>query len=119
MNFIDGIAVHCAVSYCTKTEEHEMLVRSLLDNPNIVVDVSNEDMNLPLHYFCQKFISPSCQELGKLLIDKGTSTLQSTSLQSTSLHLTLQSTFNSTLYNLHFTFLPLQLYTLHTRLYTL
>ena len=43
----------------------------LLQFPGIQVEVENNDLNTPLHYFAQNFCSPSCQELGELLIKKG------------------------------------------------
>jgi hypothetical protein len=57
----------------------------LLSFPGTLVDIQNDgnlmnklldfhaiiDGNTALHYFCQKYASPSCIILGKMLIDKG------------------------------------------------
>lgn len=63
--------MHVAVYYSTgKTAEDEILKELLLLN-NVQVDVDNNDSNTPLHYFCERFISPSCEELGTKLIERG------------------------------------------------
>jgi ankyrin repeat protein len=35
------------------------------------VTITNQDMNTPLHYFCEKFASPNCQEAFNLFMTKG------------------------------------------------
>ena len=35
------------------------------------MDIDSVDQNTPLHYFCQKFRSPSCVDLGEQMIKQG------------------------------------------------
>ncbi|KAK5575400.1 hypothetical protein RB653_010660 [Dictyostelium firmibasis] len=58
-------ALHQAVS-----SDDRILMR-VLQYENINVDVQNDDLNTPIHYFCQKFRSPNCQEPFQLFIQKG------------------------------------------------
>ncbi|EGC31160.1 hypothetical protein DICPUDRAFT_95570 [Dictyostelium purpureum] len=58
-------ALHQAVYY------EDKILMKLLQYDNINVDVQNEDYNTPIHYFCQKFKYPSCQEPFQLFIQKG------------------------------------------------
>lgn len=66
-------ALHFAVSCSTGSTKDDDILLQLLDFPGIQVDVSNNDSNIPLHYFCQKFSSPSYQKIGLLLIKPGES----------------------------------------------
>eukprot|EP01132_Coremiostelium_polycephalum_P005348 gene5348-6671_t len=58
-------ALHQAVS-----SDDRILMR-VLQHEGINVDIQNDDKNTPLHYFCQKFRSPNCQESFQLFIQKG------------------------------------------------
>lgn len=53
------------------TDEEEEILTLLLDAPGIRVDVSNTDDNTPLHYFCQKFQTPTCTILGEKMLQLG------------------------------------------------
>ena len=35
------------------------------------VNARNNDNNVPLHYFCAKFLSPNCAEPFDLFVEKG------------------------------------------------
>eukprot|EP01113_Clastostelium_recurvatum_P011683 TRINITY_DN1597_c0_g2_i2.p1 TRINITY_DN1597_c0_g2~~TRINITY_DN1597_c0_g2_i2.p1 ORF type:complete len:643 (-),score=161.00 TRINITY_DN1597_c0_g2_i2:74-2002(-) len=50
-------ALHQSVTLC----DDQVLV-TLLSFPGLNVNVENDDGNTPLHYFCQKFKSPSCHD---------------------------------------------------------
>jgi len=58
--------LHVAASNC----DDQILVL-LLNYDGINVNIVNEDKNSPLHYFCQKFKSPNCQEPFQLFLKKG------------------------------------------------
>eukprot|EP01133_Synstelium_polycarpum_P019412 gene19412-23245_t len=58
-------ALHTAVS------SDDKILMCVLQHENINVDVCNDDMNTPLHYFCQNFRSPNCQEPFALFLSKG------------------------------------------------
>ncbi|KAF2070487.1 hypothetical protein CYY_008198 [Polysphondylium violaceum] len=58
--------LHVAASNC----DDQILVL-LLNYDGINVNITNEDKNSPLHYFCQKFKSPNCQEPFQLFLKKG------------------------------------------------
>jgi hypothetical protein len=46
-------------------------VTLIIPNTGILVDVTNNDLNTPLHHFCQKFKSTKCQEPFYLMLAKG------------------------------------------------
>eukprot|EP01119_Soliformovum_irregulare_P012083 TRINITY_DN3114_c0_g1_i1.p1 TRINITY_DN3114_c0_g1~~TRINITY_DN3114_c0_g1_i1.p1 ORF type:complete len:992 (+),score=287.31 TRINITY_DN3114_c0_g1_i1:99-3074(+) len=62
--------LHCAVSYCVRDDRDEDILERLLGFSNIIVDAPNDDMNTPLHFFVQKFESPSCSTIGQKLISQ-------------------------------------------------
>lgn len=63
----DGFALlHSAVSIASDTS----LVH-LLKYHKIRVDILTKDQTSPLHYFCQKFSSPNCQEPFDIMKEKG------------------------------------------------
>lgn len=72
--------LHHAVSTCTGTEADDKILSKLLKCPQIRVDVTNDDRNTPLHYFSQKFLSPSCVEHGEILIKKEPDTVNQRNL---------------------------------------
>ena len=55
---------------CHGQPAEEEILRKLLDIPTLAVDIPNDDKNLPLHYFAQKYTNLSCYEIGKSLIKK-------------------------------------------------
>lgn len=74
------------MSAATGTDCDDEIVKALLDFPGtflsiahlfiplgIQVDVENQDNNTPLHYFCQKFVSPTCVSVGEKLLKLGES----------------------------------------------
>eukprot|EP01119_Soliformovum_irregulare_P002953 TRINITY_DN1320_c0_g1_i1.p1 TRINITY_DN1320_c0_g1~~TRINITY_DN1320_c0_g1_i1.p1 ORF type:complete len:915 (+),score=278.57 TRINITY_DN1320_c0_g1_i1:57-2801(+) len=63
--------LHHAISTCTQSESDEKILRMILSVPTLKADAVNHDGNTPLHYFCQRYLSPSCVEFGNLLISKG------------------------------------------------
>jgi len=58
-------ALHQAVS------SDDKILMKVLQHEGINVDVQNDDKNTPIHYFCQTFRSPNCQEPFQLFIQKG------------------------------------------------
>ncbi|KAH3732578.1 serine/threonineprotein kinase [Pelomyxa schiedti] len=49
----------------------EQIVSQLLRIPGINVRLQNLDMNTPLHYFCEKFRSPKCDEVFAKFLEMG------------------------------------------------
>jgi hypothetical protein len=50
---------------------NEKILIALLSKKEISVNVTNENLETPLHYFCQKFASPNCEKPFKLFLAKG------------------------------------------------
>jgi hypothetical protein len=50
---------------------NDAILHALLAFQGINVNVQNNDQNTPLHYFCEKNLSPDCERIGQTLIDKG------------------------------------------------
>lgn len=67
--------LHIAVSNSSGTSRDDDVLKLLLDFPGIKFDAENQDKNTPLHYFCQKFISPGCVEFGEILIKNAPSVI--------------------------------------------
>lgn len=60
-------ALHvAAMSAC-----EDQILMLLLNYDGIDVNTPNDDCNSPLHYFCQKFKSPNCQEPFQLFLKRG------------------------------------------------
>ncbi|KAH3731891.1 ankyrin repeat protein [Pelomyxa schiedti] len=57
--------LHHAVQYCD-----EQILLKILNTEGIQVSILNQDLNTPLHYFCEKFRSPQCQEPFNKMIEK-------------------------------------------------
>eukprot|EP01119_Soliformovum_irregulare_P021803 TRINITY_DN7331_c0_g1_i1.p1 TRINITY_DN7331_c0_g1~~TRINITY_DN7331_c0_g1_i1.p1 ORF type:complete len:755 (+),score=229.52 TRINITY_DN7331_c0_g1_i1:122-2386(+) len=57
--------------YNKGTLAEEQILKMILDHEGLDVNARATDGNTALHYFCKKFGSYSCQELGELLIKKG------------------------------------------------
>lgn len=68
---------HCAAAPERKGAAEDEILKEVLEYPSIIIDVSSVDGNTPLHYFCQKFLSVSCQELGAMFFKKGMSSITS------------------------------------------
>lgn len=49
----------------------DQILMLLLNYDGIDVNTPNDDCNSPLHYFCQKFKSPNCQEPFQLFLKRG------------------------------------------------
>ncbi len=47
------------------------ILELMLSYEGILVDVENEDGNTPMHYFCKCFLSPTCQEISKRMLELG------------------------------------------------
>lgn len=62
--------LYTALHQSVATSDDKILLR-LLQYDGIDVDPENDDKNRPLHYFCQKFKSPNCQEPFQIMIEKG------------------------------------------------
>eukprot|EP01119_Soliformovum_irregulare_P002844 TRINITY_DN1309_c1_g1_i1.p1 TRINITY_DN1309_c1_g1~~TRINITY_DN1309_c1_g1_i1.p1 ORF type:complete len:1067 (-),score=334.98 TRINITY_DN1309_c1_g1_i1:55-3186(-) len=62
-----------ACFFSTGKPNEDQIMKSLLKCEQIQVDTCSVDGNTPLHYFCQKYCSPNCIELGDLLIKKANS----------------------------------------------
>jgi len=76
VNVVDSYGwtpLHCATFYCSGKQAEDIIVKALLETPGISIDIETVDGNLPLHYFCQKFVNPSCTDLGLLLTKKQSS----------------------------------------------
>eukprot|EP01107_Rhizomastix_libera_P014113 TRINITY_DN422_c0_g1_i2.p1 TRINITY_DN422_c0_g1~~TRINITY_DN422_c0_g1_i2.p1 ORF type:complete len:821 (-),score=198.20 TRINITY_DN422_c0_g1_i2:30-2492(-) len=56
-------ALHLACQYCD-----EQIICLILHFDGINVNLKNQDDNTPLHYFCEKFSSPQCQDPFQLFI---------------------------------------------------
>eukprot|EP01114_Cavostelium_apophysatum_P024228 TRINITY_DN9423_c0_g1_i11.p1 TRINITY_DN9423_c0_g1~~TRINITY_DN9423_c0_g1_i11.p1 ORF type:complete len:805 (-),score=252.92 TRINITY_DN9423_c0_g1_i11:26-2440(-) len=67
--------LHYAVSNDTGEASDEEILFKLLNAKSVQVDVANHDQNLPIHFFCQKFVGTSCQRLGEILISKSQGTI--------------------------------------------
>lgn len=52
-------------------QSDDKVLKRVLDESDIDVDVENSDKNRPLHYFCQSFKSPNCPEPFQTFIKKG------------------------------------------------
>lgn len=64
-------ALH-ACCYCSRgTDAEEDILRQLLEYSGIRVDVANTDDTTPLHYFCQRFQTPTCTVLGEKMLQLG------------------------------------------------
>eukprot|EP01112_Ceratiomyxa_fruticulosa_P004101 TRINITY_DN1445_c0_g1_i1.p1 TRINITY_DN1445_c0_g1~~TRINITY_DN1445_c0_g1_i1.p1 ORF type:complete len:727 (+),score=136.48 TRINITY_DN1445_c0_g1_i1:310-2490(+) len=81
-------ALHVAASFCD-----DQLLNMLLSYEGTDVNIVNDDLNTPLHYFCQKFKSPNCQESFQLFIRKGVHVNAQNKNGETPLH---KSIFNNT-----------------------
>ncbi|GAM18909.1 hypothetical protein SAMD00019534_020840 [Acytostelium subglobosum LB1] len=57
-------ALHQAVA------ANDQILMRLLQHEGINVDVCNDDKNTPLHYFCQNFRSPNCQDPFQIFLSK-------------------------------------------------
>jgi len=62
--------LHCAC-YCPNTPENYKIIELLLTQDTVQVNVTNDDGNTPLHYFCRNFYDQSCESLFRLFIEKG------------------------------------------------
>ncbi|KYQ90942.1 ankyrin repeat-containing protein [Tieghemostelium lacteum] len=60
-------ALHVAAMSCSD----DQVLMLLLNYEGINVNLLNDDQNSPLHYFCQCFKSPNCQEPFQLFLKKG------------------------------------------------
>lgn len=68
-------ALHIAVSNHSGQNSDEEILKMLFEHPGLECDVENQDQNTPLHFFCQRFISPACGELGEILIQRAPSAI--------------------------------------------
>jgi hypothetical protein len=80
-------ALHLAASYCD-----DQILMILLNYDGIDVNLANGDQNTPLHYFCQKFKSPNCQEPFQLFLKRGVDVNTRNKFRETPLH---KSIFNN------------------------
>lgn len=80
-------ALHLAASYCD-----DQILMILLNYDGIDVNLPNGDQNTPLHYFCQKFKSPNCQEPFQLFLKRGVDVNTRNKYRETPLH---KSIFNN------------------------
>lgn len=80
-------ALHLAASYCD-----DQILMILLNFDGIDVNLANYDLNTPLHYFCQKFKSPNCQEPFQLFLKRGVDVNTRNKYRETPLH---KSIFNN------------------------
>jgi len=80
-------ALHLAASYCD-----DQILMLLLNYDGIDVNLANGDLNTPLHYFCQKFKSPNCQEPFQLFLKRGVDVNTPNKFNETPLH---KSIFNN------------------------
>eukprot|EP00026_Physarum_polycephalum_P002606 Phypoly_transcript_02613.p1 GENE.Phypoly_transcript_02613~~Phypoly_transcript_02613.p1 ORF type:complete len:724 (+),score=92.05 Phypoly_transcript_02613:248-2419(+) len=80
-------ALHLAASYCD-----DQILMILLNYDGIDVNLPNGDLNTPLHYFCQKFKSPNCQEPFQLFLKRGVDVNTRNKYRETPLH---KSIFNN------------------------
>jgi hypothetical protein len=80
-------ALHLAASYCD-----DQILMILLNYDGIDVNLANGDQNTPLHYFCQKFKSPNCQEPFQLFLKRGVDVNTRNKFGETPLH---KSIFNN------------------------
>eukprot|EP01114_Cavostelium_apophysatum_P014059 TRINITY_DN3544_c0_g1_i1.p1 TRINITY_DN3544_c0_g1~~TRINITY_DN3544_c0_g1_i1.p1 ORF type:complete len:1120 (+),score=330.70 TRINITY_DN3544_c0_g1_i1:85-3444(+) len=62
--------LHWIASNCGGNDVDDEIFKRVLKYPGIIVDSENDDRNTPLHYFCQKYKSTSCREIGGMLIDR-------------------------------------------------
>lgn len=68
-------ALHTAVFYNTGTDAEDEILNLLFKHPGIVVDIPNYDDNYPLHYFSQKFTSPSAAHFVQTFLQRGPKTI--------------------------------------------
>ncbi|EAL68440.1 ankyrin repeat-containing protein [Dictyostelium discoideum AX4] len=80
--------LHVAASHCD-----DQILMLLLNYEGINVNITNEDKNSALHYFCQKFRSPNCQEPFSIFLKKGVNVNAQNKNGETPLH---KSIFNNT-----------------------
>eukprot|EP01133_Synstelium_polycarpum_P012204 gene12204-14286_t len=79
--------LHVAASNCD-----DQILMLLLNFEGINVNLTNDDKNSALHYFCQKFKSPNCQEPFQLFLKKGVNVNSQNKNGETPLH---KSIFNN------------------------
>lgn len=60
--------LYTALHQSVATSDDKILLR-LLQYDGIDVDPENDDKNRPLHYFCQKFKSPNCQDPFQIMVN--------------------------------------------------
>eukprot|EP01119_Soliformovum_irregulare_P001805 TRINITY_DN1159_c0_g2_i1.p1 TRINITY_DN1159_c0_g2~~TRINITY_DN1159_c0_g2_i1.p1 ORF type:complete len:877 (+),score=308.98 TRINITY_DN1159_c0_g2_i1:74-2704(+) len=70
-------ALHALVSTCNQHERDQALLKRMLEFPGILVDIENVDQNTPLHYFAKNYKTPTCIQVGELLISKAPQTVNS------------------------------------------
>eukprot|EP00727_Mastigamoeba_balamuthi_P007856 m51a1_g3691 putative ankyrin repeat-containing protein (731) ;mRNA; f:350527-353786 len=71
---------------CQEPQLEERVLASLLNFKGINVSAKNMDANTPLHYFCERFSSPACQDLLELFKRRGANFNEANTFGETPLH---------------------------------
>ena len=86
INFRDSNECTALHSACQERNMDERILTYLLDYPGIDVQAKNLDGNTPLHYFCEKFSSPSAPEYMDRFIQMGAAVNVANDLGETLVH---------------------------------
>lgn len=76
-------ALHCA---CQEPVLDERIITGLLKFPGVDVCAQNLDGNTPLHFFCEKFANPACQDYIDMFLSMGADVNAANAFGETLLH---------------------------------